>query len=229
MKLVSKYWQEIKDNKELIEKYEYLSLRDREAYSILRRFYNQVAGQTPQECIETGIAASVSRMSTQRQSLKNVERAEEQHPNGSDTQSEARITCTAVNVAPEDARKSSFSSMPESKLIGKKRGRKSLSKEEKEARKYQREHHEPAKVDKDRSKSDNYIIQAPSSPEQDNNQRVEKICSQLTNNFSKSSFDIPSLENLTKGNMPFNKNAPVQIPLTHLDQKLFKDFDYNIN
>jgi hypothetical protein len=75
-------------------------------------------------------------MSTQRQSLKNVERAEEQHPNGSDTQSEARITCTAVNVAPEDARKSSFSSMPESKLIGKKRGRKSLSKEEKEARKY---------------------------------------------------------------------------------------------
>lgn len=42
MKLVSKYWQEIKDNKELIEKYEYLSLKDREAYSILRRFYSDL-------------------------------------------------------------------------------------------------------------------------------------------------------------------------------------------
>lgn len=42
MKLVSKKWQEIKDNKELIEKYEYLSLKDREAYSILRTYYNEI-------------------------------------------------------------------------------------------------------------------------------------------------------------------------------------------
>ena len=45
MKLVSKYWQEIKDNKQLIEKYEYLSLRDREAYAILRRYYTDLTGQ----------------------------------------------------------------------------------------------------------------------------------------------------------------------------------------
>ena len=44
MKLVSKYWQEIKDNKELIEKYDYLSLRDREAYSILKKYYNEIGG-----------------------------------------------------------------------------------------------------------------------------------------------------------------------------------------
>ena len=78
-------------------------------------------------------------------------------------------------------------------MIGKKRGRKSLSKEEKEARKIQRDlhKHEPAKrqsLEKERSKSDHYVMQ-PSSPSQDNNQRVEKICSQLTNNFSKSSFN----------------------------------------
>ena len=42
MKLVSKKWQEIKDNKDLIEKYEYLSLKDREAYSILRTYYNEI-------------------------------------------------------------------------------------------------------------------------------------------------------------------------------------------
>ena len=42
MKLVSKKWQEIRVNQELIEKYEYLSLRDREAYSILRDFHNNL-------------------------------------------------------------------------------------------------------------------------------------------------------------------------------------------
>ena len=42
MKLVSKKWQEIKDDKEQIEKYEYLSLKDREAYSVLRTYYNKI-------------------------------------------------------------------------------------------------------------------------------------------------------------------------------------------
>lgn len=41
MKLVSKRWQEIKDHREQTEKYEYLSLRDRESYSILRKFWEQ--------------------------------------------------------------------------------------------------------------------------------------------------------------------------------------------
>ena len=63
MKLVSKYWQEIKDNKEMIEKYEYLSLRDREAYTILRRFYSELPGQEA-ELEENGIAAAVSRTFT---------------------------------------------------------------------------------------------------------------------------------------------------------------------
>lgn len=64
MKLVSKYWQEIKDNKEMIEKYEYLSLRDREAYSILRRFYSDMPGQAIAQPSDNGIAAGVSRTST---------------------------------------------------------------------------------------------------------------------------------------------------------------------
>jgi hypothetical protein len=98
-----------------------------------------------------------------RQSIKNMEKAEENPPMASDTQSEVRITCTEVNdPAPEEGmqcRKSSFSSLPESKHVGKKRGRKCLSKEEKEARKMQRMHqNEPAKFDKDRSKSDNYFM-----------------------------------------------------------------------
>ena len=42
MKLVSKNWQEIKDDKALTEKYEYLSLRDREAYSQLRHFWDEI-------------------------------------------------------------------------------------------------------------------------------------------------------------------------------------------
>lgn len=120
----------------------------------------------------------MSRTSTQRISQKNLEKAKELLP--SDTHSEARNTCTPVKVEVEEPRKSSFSSMPETKLIPKKRGRKSLSKEVKEARKIQRNlnKNEPAKLllEKERSKSDNYIIQ-PSSPSGDNNQRVEKICS----------------------------------------------------
>ena len=64
MKLVSKYWQEIKDDKAQIEKYEYLSLRDREAYSILRRHYNNSCGQSQDSKDNNGIAAGVSRMST---------------------------------------------------------------------------------------------------------------------------------------------------------------------
>jgi hypothetical protein len=93
-----------------------------------------------------------------------MEKAEENPPMASDTQSDVRITCTEeVNdPAPgEDmqCRKSSFSSLHEGKHVGKKRGRKCLSKEEKEARKMQRMHmHEPAKLDKDRSKSDNYFM-----------------------------------------------------------------------
>ena len=42
MKLVSKYWQEIKDDKSQIEKYEYLSIRDREVYADLRRFWDNL-------------------------------------------------------------------------------------------------------------------------------------------------------------------------------------------
>lgn len=36
--MVSKCWQDIKNDKEQTEKYEYLSLRDREAYSQLCKF-----------------------------------------------------------------------------------------------------------------------------------------------------------------------------------------------
>lgn len=42
MKLVSKKWAELRLNPESIEKYEYLSLRDREAYSILRDYHNNI-------------------------------------------------------------------------------------------------------------------------------------------------------------------------------------------
>lgn len=40
MKQVSKKWQELKDNKKETEKYEYLSMRDREAYSELKKFWD---------------------------------------------------------------------------------------------------------------------------------------------------------------------------------------------
>lgn len=40
MKLVSKKWQEVKDDKNITEMYEYLSLRDREAYSELKKYWD---------------------------------------------------------------------------------------------------------------------------------------------------------------------------------------------
>ena len=49
MKLVSKKWQEIRVNQEMIEKYEYLSLRDREAYAILRDFHNNLKTSEPDQ------------------------------------------------------------------------------------------------------------------------------------------------------------------------------------
>ena len=45
MKLVSKRWQEIKDTKEQTEKYEYFSLRDREAYTELKHFWHSLSHQ----------------------------------------------------------------------------------------------------------------------------------------------------------------------------------------
>jgi len=41
MKQVSKCWQDIKNDKMATQKYEYLSLRDREAYAILCRFCSE--------------------------------------------------------------------------------------------------------------------------------------------------------------------------------------------
>lgn len=43
MKLVSRKWQEVKDDKEITERYEYLSLRDREAYAELKKFYDKAS------------------------------------------------------------------------------------------------------------------------------------------------------------------------------------------
>ncbi len=40
MKLVSRRWQEIKEDKAATERFEYLSLRDREAYSELKKFWD---------------------------------------------------------------------------------------------------------------------------------------------------------------------------------------------
>ena len=45
MKQVSKCWQDIKNDKIRTEKYEYLSLRDREAYAILVRFIQENKNQ----------------------------------------------------------------------------------------------------------------------------------------------------------------------------------------
>lgn len=39
MKLVSKKWQDLKDDKRKTEKYEYLSMRDREVYAELKKFW----------------------------------------------------------------------------------------------------------------------------------------------------------------------------------------------
>lgn len=43
--MVSKSWQDIKDDKTVTEKYEYLSLRDREMYSVLRKFWKKEGEQ----------------------------------------------------------------------------------------------------------------------------------------------------------------------------------------
>lgn len=43
MKLVSKKWQEVKDDKHVTEMYEYLSLRDREAYSELKKYWDKIS------------------------------------------------------------------------------------------------------------------------------------------------------------------------------------------
>lgn len=42
MKMVSKRWQEMKDDKSATERYEYMSIRDREAYSDLRIYWDQI-------------------------------------------------------------------------------------------------------------------------------------------------------------------------------------------
>ena len=42
MKMVSKRWQEIKDDKSATERYEYMSIRDREAYSDLRVYWDKI-------------------------------------------------------------------------------------------------------------------------------------------------------------------------------------------
>lgn len=52
MKLVSKKWQEIKDEKEETDKYQYLSLRDREAYVILKRYWEEIQKVTQQKMNE---------------------------------------------------------------------------------------------------------------------------------------------------------------------------------
>ena len=42
MKLVSRKWQLVKDDKEITERYEYLSLRDREAYAELKKYWDKL-------------------------------------------------------------------------------------------------------------------------------------------------------------------------------------------
>ena len=43
--MVSKRWQDIKDDKLATERYEYMSLRDREAYSDLCAFWGKVKAE----------------------------------------------------------------------------------------------------------------------------------------------------------------------------------------
>tara|TARA_B110000285_G_C15018103_1_gene560100 strand:+ start:338 stop:667 length:330 start_codon:yes stop_codon:yes gene_type:complete len=50
MKMVSKHWQDVKENKDITEKYEYLSLRDRELYAILRKFWKKEKEDFPDKC-----------------------------------------------------------------------------------------------------------------------------------------------------------------------------------
>ena len=45
----------------MIEKYEYLSLRDRESYSILRKYYTDLPGQNQDQVQDDGIAANIGR------------------------------------------------------------------------------------------------------------------------------------------------------------------------
>ena len=45
MKMVSKRWQEIKDDKSATERYEYMSIRDREAYSDLRVYWDKIRAE----------------------------------------------------------------------------------------------------------------------------------------------------------------------------------------
>ena len=52
MKLVSKKWQEIKDENEETDKYQYLSLRDREAYVILKRYWEEIQKETQLKIFE---------------------------------------------------------------------------------------------------------------------------------------------------------------------------------
>jgi hypothetical protein len=60
MKLVSKSWIDIKDKKELTERYEYFSLRDREAYVILRNHWETLVSPDD-EIFNEGIGRRVQR------------------------------------------------------------------------------------------------------------------------------------------------------------------------
>ena len=60
MKLVSKSWIDIKDKKELTERYEYFSLRDREAYVILRSYWESLTS-TEEDVWNDGIGKRVQR------------------------------------------------------------------------------------------------------------------------------------------------------------------------
>lgn len=46
--MVSKKWQDVKEDKNITEKYEYLSLRDRELYAILRKFWKKEKEDLPE-------------------------------------------------------------------------------------------------------------------------------------------------------------------------------------
>ena len=47
--MVSKHWQDVKDDKNITEKYEYLSLRDRELYAVLRKFWKKEKEDFPDQ------------------------------------------------------------------------------------------------------------------------------------------------------------------------------------
>jgi len=52
--MVSKHWQDVKDDKDITEKYEYLSLRDRELYAILRKFWKKEKEDFPDKINSQG-------------------------------------------------------------------------------------------------------------------------------------------------------------------------------